>query len=100
MSFKQNNHKCLAVATYDMKYGNGTNIFHVDFEDSPLPAIDQPIPEIITAVLMEMKAELEEIKSNLTEVLLHVTNNVMTKSSYQNIAAKCFPEQNNPLKKS
>ena len=34
---------------------------------------------------MKIKTELEENKSNLTEVLLHVTNNVMTKSSYQNI---------------
>ena len=33
---------------------------------------------------MKIKTELEETKSNLTEVLLHVTNNVMTKSSYQN----------------
>ena len=71
-----------------MKYRNGTNIFRVDFEDSPLPAIDPSIPEIITALLMEMKTELQEIKSNLTEVLLHVTNNVMTKSSYQNIAGR------------
>ena len=38
--------------------------------------------------MMEMKTELEEIKSNLTEVLLHVTNNLMTKSSYQSITGR------------
>ena len=37
---------------------------------------------------MKIKTELEENKSNLTEVLLHVTNNVMTKSSYQNITGR------------
>ena len=38
--------------------------------------------------MMEMKTELEQIKSNLTEVLLHVTNNLMTKSSYQSITGR------------
>ena len=88
MPFKRNNHTYLPVANYDMKYRNGTNIFRVDFEKSPVPTIDPSIPEIITALLMRMKTELEEIKSNLTEVLLHVTNNVMTKSSYQNITGR------------
>ena len=88
MSFKRTNHTYLPVANYDMKYRNGTNIFRVDFEKSPVPTIDLSIPEIITALLMKMKTELEEIKSNLAEVLLHVTNNVMTKSSYQNITGR------------
>ena len=88
MPFKRNNHTYLPVANYDMKYRNGTNIFRVDFEKSLVPTIDPSIPEIITALLMKMKTELEEIKSNLTEVLLHVTNNVMTKSSYQNITGR------------
>ena len=61
MSFKRNNHTYLAVAHYDMKYRNGTNIFRVDFEESPVPAIDPSIPEIITALLMKMKTELEEV---------------------------------------
>ena len=61
MSFKLNNHTYLAVANYDMKYRNGTNIFRVDFEESPVPAIDPSIPEIITALLMKMKTELREV---------------------------------------
>ena len=88
MSFKRTNHTYLPVANYDMKYRNGTNIFRFDFEKSLVPTIDPSIPEIITALLMKMKTELEEIKSNLAEVLLHVTNNVMTKSSYQNITGR------------